>query len=121
MTDDLTPTEHSEGPVASDSKGWAAAAHLVPILGFGFLAPLIIWLIKREQDAYVDWHAKEALNFQITYLIVAIAAGISILLLIGIVLLPIVLIVGFVFMIIAGVKAAGGEYWKYPINIRFVK
>lgn len=121
MTDDITPTDSTSGPVPSDSRGWAAAAHLVPIIGLGFIAPLIIWLIKKDEDPYVDWHAKEALNFQISYLIAAIVAGISIILIIGIVLLPVVLLVGFIFMIIAGVKAAGGEYWKYPINIRFIK
>jgi hypothetical protein len=108
-------------PMKSDSKGWAAAAHLAPLIGLGFIAPLVIWLIKKEEDPYVEWHARHALNFQITFLIAAIASGILILLIIGIILLPIVIIAGVVMEILAGVKAANGERWPYPINIQFVK
>ena len=108
-------------PMRSDSKGWAAAAHLVPLVGLGFIAPLVIWLIKKEEDPYVEWHSRQALNFQITFLIAAIISGILILLIIGIILLPIVIISALIMEIIAGVKAASGERWPYPINIQFVK
>ena len=40
---------------------------------------------------------------------------------IGFILLPIVLIVWLVLVIIASVKANGGVYYRYPINIRFIK
>lgn len=121
MTDDMAGDTAGTGELRSDSKGWAAAAHLIPIVGLGFIAPLVIWLIKKDEDPYVDWHGKEALNFQITLLIAVIVSAFLILLLIGIVLLPLVIIGGFVLMIIAGVKAANGEKWPYPVNIRFVK
>jgi len=117
MTDDLPLIE----PAADDSKAWAAAAQLIPLIGLGFIAPLIIWLIKRDEDPYVDYWAREALNFQISYLIYLIVSGLSILILIGIILLPVVAIWGLVVMIIAGVKAAGGTIWRYPLIIRFVK
>ena len=108
-------------PVPSDSRGWAAAAHLIPFVGLSFVAPLVIWLIKREDDAFVEYHSREALNFQLTLIIYFIASVLLMLVLIGFVLIFVVGIFAFVVMIIAGVKAAGGEFYRYPLNIRFIK
>ena len=47
--------------------------------------------MKRD-DPYVEHHAKEALNFNISFLVYAVAAGILILVLVGVVLLPIVMV-----------------------------
>src|SRR6516162_2610753 len=51
-----------------DERMMAMFCHLGGILG-GFLVPLIIWMIKKEESRYIDYHGKEALNFQITMLI----------------------------------------------------
>ncbi len=107
-------------PTSSDAKGWAAAAHLLGLL-FGFLAPLVIWLIKKEEDPYVEAHAREALNFQLTLLIAWVVSFILMIVLIGFLLIIIVWIASLVFAIMAGVKAANGEAYRYPISIRFIK
>jgi len=113
------PTDPSQVP--SDSRAWAAAAHLLPFLGLSFIAPLIIWLIKRDEDAFVEEHGREALNFQISIIIYAIVSAILIIVLIGIVLLIVLGIFVLVFQIVAGVKAATGQQYRYPLTIRFVK
>ena len=107
-------------PVPSDSKGWAAAAQLIPLIGLSFVAPLVIWLIKRDEDAYVEYWSREALNFQISLLIYALIGAVTIIIIVGIFILIAVAIGGLVLMIIAGVKAASGEFWRYPLTIRFV-
>lgn len=107
-------------PVLSDSRGWVAAAQLIPLIGLSFVAPLVIWLIKRDEDAYVEYWSREALNFQISLLIYALIGIITIIIIVGIVILIAVAIGGLVLMIIAGVKAASGELWRYPLTIRFV-
>lgn len=107
-------------PVPSDSKGWAAAAQLIPLIGFGFIAPLVIWLIKKDEDPYVEYWAREALNFQLSLLIWIIIGVVTIIILVGIVILIAVGIGALVLAIIAGVKAASGEYWRYPLTIRFI-
>ena len=108
-------------PVPSDSRGWAAAAHLIPFVGLSFVAPLVIWLIKREDDAFVEYHSREALNFQLTLIIYFLASFVLILVLIGLLLIIVVGVFALVVMIVAGVKAAGGEFYRYPLSIRFVK
>jgi uncharacterized Tic20 family protein len=115
-----TPPEE----VGSDSKSWATLTHLSGlILFFGIpslFGPLVLWLVKRS-DPFVDYNGKEALNFNISFLIYAIASAILIILLIGLLLLPAVLITWFVLLITAAVKASNGEYYRYPLTIRFVQ
>jgi uncharacterized protein len=112
--------EGSSEPVPSDSRGWAVAAHLTPLLGLSFLGPLVVWLIKREEDAFVEEHAREALNFQISVLIYGIVSGILVILVIGILLLIALAIFAVVFPIVAAIKAANGQRYRYPLTIRLV-
>jgi uncharacterized protein len=102
-----------------EEKIWAIGAHLGPLV-LGVLAPLIVWLVFRERSAFLDRTGKEALNMQISYLVYGFAAGLSILLLVGIVLLPIVVVAWFVLMIVATVKVANLEEYRYPAIIRFI-
>lgn len=119
---DHDPMHIPEDPaqVPSDSRGWAAAAHLIPLVGLSVLAPLIIWLIKRDEDAYVEEHSREALNFQISVIIYGVVSAILIIILIGILLLIVVVLFAFIFAIVAGVKAASGQRYRYPLIIRLV-
>ncbi len=86
----------------------------------GFIAPLVIWLIKRDEDAFVEYHARESLNFQFSLMIYMLVSFLAILILIGIVMVAVVGVFAFVVIIIAGVKAAGGEFYRYPLSIRFI-
>ncbi len=90
------------------------------LLAVGFWGPLIIYLISKPEQRFARHHAAEALNFSITLTIALIVSGLSMLLLIGFVLFPIVLIAGLVFHIIAAVAANRGEWYRYPINLRLV-
>jgi len=107
-------------PVSSDSRGWATAAHLVPLIGLSFIGPLVIWLVKRDEDPFVGYHSLEALNFQISLIIYMIASLLLMLVLIGFILIFVVPIFALVVMIIAGIKAANGEFYRYPLTLRFV-
>jgi len=117
MTTDYPPVPD---PVPSESRGWATAAHLVPLIGLGFVAPLVVWLMKKDEDPFVEYHAREALNFQISLLIYVIASIVLMFVIIGFVLIFVVLIFALVVMIIAGVKAANGEFYRYPLIFRFI-
>ena len=116
--------EEAPREVAPASKSWATLTHLSGlILFFGipsFFGPLVLWLVKRS-DPFVDQNGKEALNFNLSFLIYGIASAILIILLIGLLLLPAVLITWFVLLIIAAVKASNGEDYRYPLTIRFVQ
>ena len=69
----------------------------------------------------INEHGKESVNFQISMTIYTIIAALSTLLLIGFLLLPAIVVLNIVLVIIAGVKAANGEFYRYPLTIRFIK
>jgi uncharacterized Tic20 family protein len=96
-------------------------AQLTHILGLftGFLGPLIIYLVMKEEP-FVEQHAKEALNFQITVLLAGVVAGLLSLILIGLLLLPVIFIVDIVFCIQQTMKAGQGEPSEYPVSIRLI-
>jgi uncharacterized Tic20 family protein len=115
-------------PQAQNVKQWCMFVHLSALAGyvgipFGWiLGPLIIWLIKKDEIAEVNQHGKEALNFQISLSIYAIVALPLICLGgLGIIVLVALGIFDLVCIIIAAVKAADGQFFKYPITIRFIK
>ncbi len=57
---------------------------------------------------------------QLSYLIYFLVAGFSLILLVGLVLLPVVGIAWLVLMIVATVKVANFEDYRYPAIIRFI-
>lgn len=117
-----TPTPPVGQPPLSDSdaKLWAMLAHLSGIV-IAIIAPLIIMLVLGPRNTFVKNQSTEALNFQITMAIAVVVSSLLIFIIIGIVLLPLVLIAGLVFMIIGGIKAYSGEEYRYPVSFRFVK
>lgn len=107
-------------------KNWAIIAHLSGFFGMIFpfgniLAPLVIWLLKRDEFPTVGEHAKEALNFQISFMIYMIVSALLVFVLIGFPLLLILGIVLIVQMIKAAIAASNGESYRYPYTMRLVK
>lgn len=47
----------------------AAACHLSSLVGFGVLAPLAIFFVKREQSRFVAQHALQALFLQLAWML----------------------------------------------------
>ncbi|NNE90830.1 MAG: DUF4870 domain-containing protein, partial [Verrucomicrobiales bacterium] len=61
---------------------------LVALLGIpGVVGPLIAWIIKKDEMPRVDFAGKEAINFHITMLIIAVISVPLCLVLIGFVTL----------------------------------
>lgn len=104
---------------ATPDTSMAMLAHLLGLFT-GFLGPLVIYLTKRDDDAFTRFHAAEALNFQISIVIAWIGTFILFFVIIGFFLLPVLLVLQFLFPIMGSVKSNRGEWWKYPLNIRFV-
>lgn len=108
-------------PTASqDDKTLGIVMHVLCLIGFPILGPLIIWLIKKDESAYLDAQGRELLNFQITYLIYAFVSFLLIFILIGIPLLFVVGIAMIVLTIIGIVRAAEGRVYRFPLTIRML-
>ncbi|WP_249871447.1 DUF4870 domain-containing protein [Oceanobacillus saliphilus] len=98
-------------------------AMLIYVLSFPFpiLGPLLIWLLKREDSEFVDYHGKEYFNFFVSYFIFGAIASILVILVVGIILLIIIGIMAFVLTIIAAVKSYQGERYRFPFIFHFIK
>jgi len=106
--------------ISKDAKNMAMLCHLLAIFT-GFIAPLIIWLIKRGEEPYVDQQGKEALNFQITIILAMFVAGLLSFICIGVPLLFAIPVVNLVFCILASIKASNGVAYRYPVSLRLIK
>ena len=98
------------------------------LTGFGaIIGPLVVWQIKKNEMPFVDDQGKEALNFNITVLILCVGLWIVTIITFGIGLLvtiPAFLLTclgWLVFTIIAGIKANEGVAYRYPFSIRLIK
>ena len=115
--------------VTQDDRTMAMLIHLLGLLT-GFLGPLILWLVKKDQSKFIDFHGREALNFMITVFIYYIAffalTFVIVLATYGIgmfIIIPFAMILGIgqiVFEIMACVAANKGEWHRYPMTIRLI-
>ena len=107
---DITPT--------SDEKTMAILSHVLTFVA-PILAPLIIYIIKKNESEFVAYHAKESFNFQLTFVLIILALVFTVL---GIIFLGwIVGIYSVVLVIMATVRASEGKLYKYPFSIKFIK
>lgn len=113
----------SQKSLGTDQNTYLVLMHLSQFAGFivpglGFIAPIAMWLVNKDNPV-IDEHGKNIANFTISMIIYIIVSCILCLLLVGFVLLGIIAVLEIVFIIMAAVKAAKGEYWKYPLSIPF--
>lgn len=121
-----------------DGSTLAVLCHVGQIFA-GIVLALVIRLTEGKKNEYVRHHSTEALNFQLTFLIIWIGGIVAT---IGgvvafagtaddgdgspLILLPFLALfgvfgVGIVFAITGAVRASQGQWWRYPISIRFVR
>ena len=125
QNDQTPPEPETTGPgqtqeVSQNAKNMALLCHL---LGFFtcFIGPLIIWLIKKDDDPFIDQQGKEALNFQITVTIASVVGSVLTMICIGFFILAAVGLADIIFVIMACIASSKGEAYKYPVSIRLVK
>lgn len=109
---EYTPTQ--------DEKTMGLLSHILTFVA-GFLAPLVIYIVKKDESEFVKRHAMESLNFQISISIYAIICIPLILVVIGVFMLIAIGILAFILTILATIKAAEGSEYRYPMTIRLVK
>ena len=110
-----------------NERTWGMLAHLsalaglvMPLVGI-VLGPLLVWLTRRDESEFVAAHAKEALNFNISVLLGALACMLLMLVFIGFLLGTALFVAWLVMMLIAAIKASEGQSYRYPFSLRLVK
>ena len=105
----------------------------------GVIAPLVIWELKKKESNFIDQSGKEAVNFNLSFLLYSFILGISIFpfafntffselhhfdlfgILSMVSLVGILAIIRFILIITAATRANNGEIYNYPITIKFIK
>lgn len=105
---------------SNDERLFAAAIYIISFFTV-FIGPLVIWLIKKDDSAYVDYHGREYFNFFISYTVYTLISTLLMIVLIGFITIWIVGILYFVFTIIAAIKAYEGTTYKIPLVFRLIR
>jgi uncharacterized Tic20 family protein len=103
-----------------DEKNLALIMHVLSLVGFSLIGPLIVWLVKKDESAFINAQGRELLNFQLSFLIYAIVCIPLCFVLIGIPLLIIVGLASFILTIIGLVKATEGKIYRFPATIKML-
>jgi len=121
-----SPTTNTDPLPEKEARTFGMLCHLGALAGYfipfgNIVGPLIFWLIKKDQYAFVDDQGKESLNFQITVSIAMLVCLLLSLIVIGFVLLFAVAIASLVLVIMAAVAASSGRTYRYPVCLRLIK
>ena len=104
---------------------WSMWMHLSVLLTLlvvtapvAIVAPLVMWLSRRESSAFIDDHGREVMNMSITGVLLFLVGLVT-----GIGLLAWVIwaIVTLIALVRGAVAASNGEYFRYPMTFRFLK
>jgi uncharacterized Tic20 family protein len=116
-----------ENRVLSDTeKNWSMLCHLSAFAGFFFpfgsiIGPLICWLSKRDESAWVNLNGRTSLNFQLSILLYMVLVIPLCFIIIGFPIIFMLLTLKVICVTIASIKAAKGELFRYPMVIPFIQ
>lgn len=121
MTDMSTPYSQPAPPLSpADEKTWSVLVHIGGIF-FGWVAPLIGYLLLKGRGPFVRHHTVAALNFQLTLLIPFVAGIATSFLGFGAVILFVTWALGVVAVLFAAKATNEGRYFRYPFAIDFIR
>ena len=126
MTDAAPPTPPPPGARSATDHTWPMLCHLSALASFALpflgsvIGPLVVWLARRDVDPAVREHGKEALNFNISFVIWNLVAFPFVFILIGYVFLAALFVAWVALLVIATIKASDGVAYRYPFTIRFI-
>lgn len=129
--------------------------HISAFVGYffplgGIIAPIIFWQVKKDESEYLDEQGKEAVNFNLSYLLYTFILGLTFIpfffrsifrngwnhntfdnfhfnfsdmfgIFGGLSIIGFLAIIRFVLILLAAIKANNGEDYKYPLTIKFIK
>ncbi|MBU3666512.1 MAG: DUF4870 domain-containing protein [Chthoniobacterales bacterium] len=117
-------------PDSPEARRWITIVHISALAGFvlaGFgqvLAPLIVWLLKKNDVPGLDAAGREVLNFQISWTVwmaiswIFVAIGWCLIFPLAI---PLVLLMAWVVFAAKGaIQASNGMLYRFPLTVRFL-
>ncbi|VXB52859.1 Orotate phosphoribosyltransferase [Luteimonas sp. 9C] len=121
------------GVASSEERQWGLFGHLSALTGLftggigNIVGPLVIWLVKKDTMPFAADQAREALNFNITLLLLGVVLFLITLVTFGLgalLTVPLGVLIGIAWLvltIIGGMKANEGVAYRYPFALRLIK
>jgi uncharacterized Tic20 family protein len=116
-----------EPDVQPDDRALALFVHLSVLLHIllpviALAAPLIVWYQKRDESPFIEDHARDAFNFQVSLILYNLGFWVLGFVTCGVgwALNGLVSILGLIGMILASIAANRGEYFRYPMTLRWL-
>jgi uncharacterized protein len=116
-----------ENRVLSETeKNWSMLCHLSAFGGFFFpfgsvIGPLICWLSKRDESAWININGRASMNFQLSILLYMVLCVPLCFIIVGFPIIFMLLTLKVICITIASIKASKGELFRYPFVIPFVQ
>lgn len=116
-----------ENKILSETeRNWSMLCHLAAFAGFFFpfgaiLGPMICWLSKRDESAWVNINGKSSMNFQLSILLYIVLSVPLCFIIIGFPIIFMLLTFKVICITIASIKASKGEMFRYPLSIPFIQ
>ena len=112
--------------LSESERNWSMLCHLSAFATFffpfgGIVGPLICWLSRKDDSAWVNINGKASLNFNLSILLYLVLSLPLMIILIGFPIFGAILILKVICITIASVKAARGELFRYPMSIPFIQ
>lgn len=103
-------------------QNWTVLMHLSPLLwwaGVGIAAPVVMWLISRDQSRLADRHGRVIVNWLLSFVVYLFVSAALAFIMIGIPIGIVLALMSLVFPVIGAVRASEGRLWPYPLSIEF--
>lgn len=112
----LTAIDEQERMLGVAMHLWWLAT-LLPTGPLAALIPVGLWLWKRNQSPWLDDNGREVINFGLSQVILSLGLCLTV---VGVLLLPVLWIVGIVNVVRGAIAAGRGEYFRYPMTFRML-
>jgi uncharacterized Tic20 family protein len=125
----LPPEDPKPQAPSREECNLAMLCHMLPFVGLlvpqipiiNIIAPLVLWLMKKDSSAFVNEQGKEALNFQITISLALLVCLLTVWLIFPAFLAILIVIVGMILTVIAAIQSSSGKSYRYPFAFRWIK
>jgi uncharacterized Tic20 family protein len=91
------------------------------VFPIGAIAPILIWQMNKDKIPALEAHGKMVTNWMISLAIYFVISFVLTFVLIGILGFIVFGLLAVIFPIIGAIKANNGEFWEYPMTIKFLK
>jgi uncharacterized protein len=105
-----------------DPRLWCTLMHASQLLtwtGVGIVAPLVMWIIGKNESKEANRHGLVILNWMLSSIVYAVVSVVLSFFVIGIPMLFVLGALHVIFPIIGTLQASSGKLWRYPFSINF--